>query len=271
MTSPRVNLASASGPVRPGSVAWNVAREGVLLLGGGRALILQVAEPRVAAGVAEFSNYREAPWRRLYRTLDVTTRIVFGDERSSAEAAAALRRVHEGVRGRDDRGKRYRASDPELLLWVHATLIDTSLLMYDRYVRRLTDSERAIYYEQMKPVAEAYGIPTDVLPTHWKAFRAYFDGMLADGLRVTDTTRDVANSILSPDLPRLAKPPALPAIEAIRMVTVGSLPPALREELDLPWGPLRERLLGASQATIRRLLPLMPGLLRQLPAARRAA
>lgn len=268
---PSVNLAQWSGPVRPGSLAWRIGAEGVLLLGGGRALIMQVAEPRVAAGVAEFSNYREAPWRRLYRTLDVTTKIVFGDERSSAEAAEALRRVHERIEGRDDRRRRYKASDPELLLWVHATLIDTSLLIYDRYVRRLSESERAIYFEQMRPVAEAYGIPLDRQLTHWKAFVAYRDEMLRDGLRVTDTTRDVAASILSPDLPLLAKPAAIPAIEAIRLVTVGTLPESLRDELELPWGPLRERLLSAQQGTIRRLLPLLPSLLRQFPAARRAA
>jgi uncharacterized protein (DUF2236 family) len=259
------------GPVRPGSVAWRIGAEGVLMLGGGRALILQVAHPKVAAGVEQHSNYREAPWRRLYRTLDVTTRIVFGDERSSAEAAAGLRRVHERVRGRDDAGERYDATDPELLLWVHATLLDTSLLIYDRYVRRLSAAERALYYEQMRPVAEAYGIPRDRQPSDWLAFRDYFDQTLASELRVTATTLEVADSLLKPELPLLARPAALPAMEAIRLVTVGTLPPALRDELDLSWGPLRERLLAASQGTIRRLLPLLPSLLRQFPAARRAA
>ena len=260
-----------TGPVRPGSVAWRIGAEGVLLLGGGRALILQVAHPKVAAGVAQHSNYREAPWRRLYRTLEVTTRIVFGDERSSVEAAAGLRRVHERVRGRDDQGKRYSATDPDLLLWVHATLLETSLAIYDRYVRRLSAAERALYYEQMRPVAELYGIPPERQPADWLAFRDYFDRMLAEELRVTATTLEVADSLLRPELPLLARPAALPAIEAIRLVTVGTLPPALREELDLSWGPLRERLLTASQGTIRRLLPLLPSLLRRFPAARKAA
>jgi uncharacterized protein (DUF2236 family) len=266
-----VTVTQHTGLVRPGSVAWRIGAEGVLLLGGGRALMLQVAHPKIAAGVAQHSNYREAPWRRLYRTLDVTTRIVFGDERSSAEAAAGLRRVHERVRGQDDRGGPYSATDPELLFWVHATLMDTSLLVYDRYVRRLSDAERAVYYEQMKPVGEVYGIPSELQPADWPEFRAYFAQMLAHRLRVTETTRDVADSLLNPDLPRLAKPPALPAIEAIRLVTVGTLPEHLREELGLSWGPLRERLLTASQGTIRRLLPMLPSLLRQFPAARKAA
>lgn len=241
------------------------------MLGGGRALILQVAEPRVAAGVAEFSDYREAPWRRLYRTIDVTTRIVFGDQSSSARAAAALHARHQRVRGKDDRGRGYRALDPELLMWVHATLLDTSLLVYDRYVRRLSEPERALYYRQMKPVGEAYGIPLDRQPSDWAAFRAYFDRMLTGGLRVTETTRDVADAVLNPELPLPARLPALPAVEALRLLTVGTLPSSLREGLGLEWGPLRERLLAASQGTIRRLLRLTPASLRQFPAARRAA
>jgi uncharacterized protein (DUF2236 family) len=257
--------------VEPGSVAWRVASEGALMLGGGRALILQVAEPGVAAGVARFSNYREAPWRRLYRTIDVTTRIVFGDGPQSAEAAAGLRRMHERVRGRDDAGRAYRALDPRLLMWVQATLLDTSLLIYDRYVGSLTEDERAAYYEEMKPVGEAYGIPRRRMPRDWAAFREYFDERVDGGLRVTPTTRDVADSVLDPDLPLPARLPARPAVEALRLLTVGTLPEGLRDRLGLDWGPLRERLLTASQGTIRRLLPLAPPALRQFPVARRAA
>ena len=252
-------------------MARRVAGEGVLLLGGGRALILQVAEPGVAAGVARFSSYREAPWRRLYRTIDVTTRIVFGEGPESAEAAAGLRRVHERIRGRDDSGGAYRALDPRLLMWVQATLLDTSVLIYDRYVRRLGDDERAAYYEEMKPVGEAYGIPRRRMPRDWASFREYFEEMVARGLRVTPATREVADSVLSPELPFPARLPARPAVEALRLLTVGTLPGHLRESLGLEWGPLRERLLAASQGTIRRLLPLAPGPLRRFPAARRAA
>ena len=255
----------------PESIAWRVGAEGALLLGGGRALILQVAHPQVAAGVTQHSNYREAPWRRLFRTIEITTRIVFGDEKSSAEAAARLNRVHRRVRGSDDRGRRYRALDPALLMWVYATLVDSSLLIYNRYVGRLSEGEMAVYYEQMKPVAEAYGIPREARPPDWPAFRDYWDEMLLSGLRITETARDVAESILKPDLPLLARPPALPAVEAIRLVTIGTLPESLREELGLSWGPLRERLLSASEGTIRHLLPLLPSPLRQFPAARRAA
>jgi uncharacterized protein (DUF2236 family) len=248
----------------PGSLTWRVNGEAVLLLGGGRALILQVAHPKVAAGVAEFSDYRQDPWGRLYRTLEVTLRIAFGDPQTSRAASEGLRRAHRRVAGTDDRGEPYRALDPELLLWVHTTLIDTSLAIYERYVAALTPRERGLYYEEMKALGEAYSIPRDAMPADYAAFRRYWASMLADGLRPTETTREVAAAILRPDLPRVA----WPAIEALRLVTVGTLPEPLRAELELGWGPGRERLLGASQLAIRRLLPALPALVRRFPGAR---
>jgi uncharacterized protein (DUF2236 family) len=249
----------------PGSLTWRVNGEAVLLLGGGRALILQVAHPKVAAGVAEFSNYRSDPWGRLYRTLELTLAIVFGEPKTSREASRRLRRVHAGVAGIDDRREPYRALDPELLLWVHATLIDSSLTLYERYVTRLTTRERSLYYEEMKTLGEAYGIPRESMPADYAAFRGYWAGMLADGLRVTDTTRDVADAVLHPDLPLAA----WPATELLRMVTVGTLPTRLREEVGADWGPHRERVLAGSQAAIRSLMPLLPALLHRFPSARR--
>jgi uncharacterized protein (DUF2236 family) len=250
----------------PGSLTWRVNSEAVLLLGGGRALILQVAQPQVAAGVGQFSDYRGDPWGRLIRTLDITLKIVFGDDETSRTASEQLRRRHERVRGRDDRGEEYQALDPRLLMWVHATLIDTSLLIYERYVGSLTEDERRRYYEEMKSLGEAYGIPRDRQPADWDAFRDYFDSMLADGLRVTDTLRDVTDAVLRPELPVVARP----AVAPFRLVTVGLTPPALRDELGLPWGPNRERVLRASTAAIRGMMPLLPGLFRKFPPARQA-
>ncbi len=248
-------------------MTWRVNGEAVLLLGGARALILQVAHPKVAAGVAGFSDYRRDPWGRLYRTLDVTLKIAFGDPEASRAASDRLRRVHQRVEGADDRGDSYQALDPELLLWVHATLIDTALTMYERYVAELTPRQRDLYYEEMKTLGEAYAIPRSAMPDDFSAFRRYWGSMLAGELRVTETTREVADAVLRPHLPRVA----WPATEAIRLVTVGSLPQPLRDELGLDWGPGRERLLAGSQAAIRRLLPVLPALFRRFPNARAAA
>ena len=117
----------------------------------------------------------------------------------------------------------------------------------------------------MKALGEAYSIPRDAMPADYTAFRRYWASMLAGGLRVTGTTREVAQAVLRPGLPRVA----WPATEAIRLVTVGTLPEPLRDELGLDWGPGRERVLAASQLAIRRLLPALPALFRRFP--RRAA
>src|SRR5881392_748435 len=152
-----------AGLFGPGSMTWMVNKEGVLLFGGGTALILQVAHPLVAAGVSQHSDYREDPWGRLYRTLDVVTKITFGSTRTSDQAADHLREVHKRVRGvamedggRHPAGTRYFALDPELLMWVHATLVHTSLVVYQRYVRGLTIAEQQRYYEEQKLLAEKF-------------------------------------------------------------------------------------------------------------------
>ncbi len=257
---------NSMGLFGPDSVTWKVNSEAVLLLGGGRALILQVAHPKVAAGVSEHSNYREEPWTRLYRTLDTTLKIVFGDPDTSRDAAERLHRRHTQVTGTDDRGEPYEALDPDLLLWVHATLIETSMLMYERYVKPLTAADRAGYYEEMKTLGEAYGIPREHHPADYPAFRDYFSAMLDSELRVTDALLDVADATLHPPLPFIARP----VVEMVNLVTVGTLPAELRERMGLEWSRRRERLLAASQTTIRGLLPLLPGLLRRFPPARHA-
>ena len=136
--------------------------------------------------------------------------------------------------------------------------------MYERYVRALDEQDREAYYEEMKSLGEAYSIPRETMPADLPAFRRYYAGMLAERLRVTETTRDVADAALRPELPSVA----WPAVELLRLVTVGTLPPGLREELELDWGPGRERLLAASQGAVRRLMPLLPALLHRFPQAR---
>jgi uncharacterized protein (DUF2236 family) len=255
-------------------MTWRINREGVLLLGGGRALILQVAHPLVAAGVAEFSNYREDPWGRLYRTLDTTTAIVFGDSETSAEAAARLERIHSRVRGRTSEaggrypgGTPYEANDTDLLMWVFATLVDTSILVYDRYVARLSIDERRRYYEEQKRLGEAFGVPRERQPATYADFNDYMDEMIAgDSIAVTDALRDVVDATLRPSMPFLARP----LVEATNLATVGMLPERLRDELGLAWGPGRERLLAASRVMLRGALPLLPRLVREFPPARSA-
>src|SRR5262245_35463255 len=139
----------------PQSLSWRVNRETALLLGGGRALLLQVAHPLVAAGVAAHSQFERAPLQRLWRTLDLTLTMVFGNAADAVAAVRQVERVHAHVRGRlaeavgpFRRGTRYDANDPALLLWVHATLVDSALVAYERFVGPLSRTERSAFYDE---------------------------------------------------------------------------------------------------------------------------
>ena len=256
----------------PGSITWRINRENVLVLGGGRALVLQVAHPLVGAGVAQHSNYRKDPWGRLFRTLDRTTAIVFGSSEEAEQAASAVWNVHGKVKGTSDEGVAYRAQDPKLLLWVHATLVDTSLLVYDRYVARLTIAARERYYEEQKAMGEAFGVPLSEQPETFADFNDYFATVVEDELTVTDVVRDVLESIQKPELPggAVTRGLAWPLFEPVRMATAGMLPERLRRELGLTGRPLENRLLGAQARLLRTALPLVPGLVREFPRAREA-
>lgn len=267
------------GVFGPDSITWRINRENVLVLGGGRALVLQVAHPLVGAGVAQHSNYRKDPWGRLFRTLDRTTAIVFGTLEEAEQAASAVWNVHGRVEGSTDAaagpfpaGTAYRARDPALLMWVHATLVDTSLLVYDRYVARLSIAEREAYYEEQKVMGEAFGVPRSEQPETFAEFNDYFATVVEDELAVTDVVRDVLDSIQNPELPggAVTRRLAWPLFEPVRMATAGMLPERLRRDLGLTGRPLENQLLGAQARLLRAALPLVPGLVREFPRAREA-
>jgi uncharacterized protein (DUF2236 family) len=262
---------SDHGLFGPKSVTWRVNRESVLLLGGGRALLLQVAHPSVAAGVAQHSGYREDPWGRLTRTLDVTRRIVFGDTEEAEDAARQLREVHAHVHGTVEAGSRagepYDATDPDLLAWVWATLVESALLVYTRYIGPLKIADVDAYYAEQKRFLAACGAPAEGAPETFAQFMHWYDETVEHVLEVTPAARDVAAAILRP---RRLPLPLRPLYDALNLATVGLLPPTLREAYELGWGPQRERLLGAQTSAIRRLMPLVPALVRELPSARSA-
>lgn len=248
-------------------MTWQVNREGALLLGGGRALLLQVAHPSVAAAVDAHSRYDVDPWGRLLRTLRVVTLITFGDSATSAAAARALRSVHASIGGTRTDGVGYRARQPDLLLWVWATLVQTSLLVYTRYVGELTLAEIEGFYAEQQRFAVACGVRDGSWPADFEAFAAYFDGMVESGLHVTPEARRIADAVLLPPVPAPLTLPARPSFELLKLVTVGLLPPSLRNAYGLPWGPHRERGLGLATAAVRRTVDALPGRLRRLPMA----
>lgn len=251
----------------PETVTWRVNREGVLLLGGGRALLMQVAHPLVAAGVEQHSGYERDPWGRLFRTLDTVTTIVFGSRAESERAAARLRRAHERVSGVSRDGKAYSALDPDLLLWVWATLVDTSLVVYERCVAPLGPAERERYYEEQWRFARACAVPDGHWPPTHAAFANYLARTQREVLRVGEDARRIAATVVGPRVPAPLRPPFALA----GLATVGLLPPALRAQYGYPWGPRRERALGLLLSAAGAARPLVPAALREFPAARRAA
>lgn len=255
----------------PDSEAWRLSREAMLLLGAGpRALLLQLAHPSVAAGVADHSNFRTDPWRRLAGTLRSYLTIVYG---TTATARAEIRRLN--TLHREITGPGYAARDPELALWVHATLIDSTLAVADAWLEPISPARRATYYEETRPIGRAFGVPDRLLPAGIEAFEAYVTGMLGPGgpVRVSAVARELAGVVLRPPLRPLAPRLAFLPTEAYAWTlwpSVGLLPPSVREDYGLPWG-LRERLVSAwLVAGWRAWRPLLPGSFRQMPKARAA-
>jgi len=209
----------------PDSKIWQVDREMALLLAGGRALLLQLAHPKVAAGVAQYSRFQQNPLARLQRTMSTMWSIGFDE---SAKAYAAVERVgniHKHVHGSvqsDEalpRGTPYDARDAQLLMWVHATLVDSAMIAYDLFVKPLSLEEKARYYEDSKKLAELFDIPNDVLPQSLEEFSAYFDDMLnGNTLAVGAAARSLAHDIVYPR-PWILRP----AAPLFRVVTAGLL------------------------------------------------
>ncbi len=269
---PRPDRFPEEGLFAPDSPIRTVHREGVLLLGGGRALLLQIAHPLVAAGVAEHSRFREDPFGRLRRTLDAMLAIVFGPRDTALAWAEHVRRIHATVQGTLKeragpflRGAPYDARSPDLLLWVHATLIDTSLRIHDRFFGGLDPDAQVRYYDETKKVAEILGVPPEVIPPTLESFHTYVEEMLgSDRITVTGPARDIADAVLRPPLPLIAGSAAALA----RFVTAAMLPPRLRGEFGLPWSPRREDVWRWIERTGRATLPVLPRVLRELPQAR---
>ena len=257
----------------PGSIGWRVNREAATLLGGGRALLMQVAHPLVAAGVAAHSHFRDQPLERLRRTLELSLTVAFAGAGEALRAVQAIEEVHRRVRGRlaadvgpFPRGTPFAASDPALLFWVHATLVDSALVAYERFVAALTPRERAAYYAQSKRFARLFGIPESFIPPTWRAFRAYLRAMIAGGtLTVGADGREIAATILRPRLGLGLEQ----ALRATNLVTIGLLPPALRRRFDLAWGRGEETLLAMLGVGARMAMPWLPGVLRFYPSTHR--
>jgi uncharacterized protein (DUF2236 family) len=250
-------MASRDGYFAPDSVIRRVGNSPLVpLLGGGAAVLLQVAHPLVAAGVTDHSDYRAHLWNRLLRTLNALYLIVYGSREEASRAGEAVHVAHASVHGRTTRrlgvypaGTRYSAADPELMLWVHGTLVDVSLALYQRFVDRLSADEQDTYYREMSLVARIFGTPREVLPPTLADFRVYFrERLQSPEITVTEPARDVAQVIRRAS----TLPMALRLIApAHRLATAALLPPRVREEYGLGWGVSRTLALEGGARSLR--------------------
>ena len=255
------------------SVLKRMARESVGLLGGGRALLMQLAHPLVACGVSAHSDFHADPLGRLDRTVNLMLALIAG---TRSQAEAALRRfhtVHAPIHGRAPvaagsfaNGLTYSARDPALQLWVHATLIDTTLITYEHFVKPLASNERARFYADALRFADLIGIPSTIVPPTLEKFHAYMCSMLSgDTLTVTDAARALAPLVLAPTV--WIVPRTCAAL--VRFVTAGLLPDRLREAYGFVWDARRQARLDMLSDASRTLLPFAPHSLRHLSVAGR--
>ncbi len=238
------------------------AEPSLLLTSGPRALLLQVAHPSVAAGVAQHSDYQSRPWVRLFRTLGVVTALTFADPARSRRAAGQLHRRHAEIQGTTRHGSPYHALDPDLLLWVWATLGDCLVRSHERFVRSLTETEREELYSEWKLVAYACGVPAGACPETWADFSTYFQDMVDGELLPTEVACTVAGYVRRPPVPF---PLNVVSGEIMHVLTAGQLPAHLRRDLGFDWNPVRELAFEATAAASRLAGRVIPGCIRRAP------
>jgi uncharacterized protein (DUF2236 family) len=219
--------------------------------------------------VADHSSFRDDPLRRLRATLDTTLTVAFGDRRQAHLAAARVGRLHERVQGElpvtagcFPAGTPYRAGDPRLALWVHATLVVVAMDAMDQFISPLTLEQRADYYQQSKPFATLFGVTDRVLPDSYTAFEAYVQRMVqGPELAVDQTARELAGAVFEGWLLGLPHPPAA----ATKLLTAGLLPARFQEGFGLAWGRREQHCYAMVRGALRAAAPKLPPALRFWP------
>jgi uncharacterized protein (DUF2236 family) len=219
-----------------------VNAERIVVLGWGRAILAQLAHPLVAAGVADHSRFA-TDWRSALRRFRVTVEamraLTFGPPSRAVAAAERIARTHDRVHGilkeplgPYPAGTRYSAHDPELLTWVHVTTIEATLFAYERFVAPLDVQARDQYCAEATAMERWLGVPPGTFPRSWVELEDTIARVQRSGtVVVTPLARRLAAAVLNPPHPRWLGP----AARAWRWLTLGTLPPWLREAYALSW------------------------------------
>jgi uncharacterized protein (DUF2236 family) len=258
------------------TVAWRINREMIVIAGWGRAILLQIAHPLIAAAVAEHSSFRGSRFanvKRLASTIRAMLALTFGSDDEAIDVAAHINGIHDRVNGRlgdaagtHVAGQQYSAHDAELLRWVHATLLDSLPLIYALLVAPLTTEEKDRYCAESAIIEPLLDVPRGLLPRDSRQLDAYASEMLASRqVAVNDTARTLAQAILFPPHWRWL----WPIFRPVQLITIGLLPPSIREGYGFTWTTRDERALARWVRALRRLRRGLPRLAREWPAARR--
>jgi uncharacterized protein (DUF2236 family) len=245
-----------------------VHREWVVALSGPRALLMQATHPVAFEGFFAHTGALDEPYERLARTAKVMDAITFGPRAEADRLTRRVRSMHGRVHGelaepagRFPAGTPYSANDPVLLLWILAAIVDSSLLVYDKYVRRLSRDERDAYWQDYRLIGALFGLAQSEMPSTIEAFDAYMEEMLTGGdLHITPEARELALEIvMRPPVPL----PMRPMLELVNQITVGLLPPEIRRGYGFSWDPARSVALHGGAEYVRRvLMPVLPRRLR---------
>lgn len=257
----------------PESVTWRIGQETAVLLGGARAVLMQIAHPLVAMGVSEHSSYLSDPFGRAERTFLLGQMLSFGSTATAHEAARTINRLHAHVHGTLATsagdfayGTPYRARDPELLLWVQATLVDTVLVMYQLLIGPVSEEEQERYYQESKQAGRLLGLGWNDMPATVSDLRRYIDAMVrGKKLAATPQARRLAQQVLYPPLPA----PLRPIIHLNIAVTCGTLPAPVRDIYGLEWSERQQHLFDWAAGRSRSWLARLPMSLRVLPITKR--
>lgn len=256
------------GVFGPGSMMWKVSCESALFLGSGRAALMQLAHPWVAAAIAEHSTVLGDPIARFHNTFRIVFTMIFGSREQAFAAARHLHTLHTGIRGKLPRavagweqGARYEANEIAALRWVYATLIEGAVLAY-RCVLPLDDAEREQYYQESLTLAALFGIPSGALPVNWHAFENYIASMIESSeLGVSEAARSMGEDILR-GAGSWIHPP-----HWYGSLTAEWMPRRFRQEFGLTQDEVRA---GKAQIWLRRFYGHLPGALRFVGPCREA-
>lgn len=252
-----------------------VNREVMVLLGWGRAILLQLAHPLVAAGVGDHTSFTGGAAnyvRRTHQTVGSMLSLTFGSVAEVQDTAARINAIHRRVHGRLREATRrypvgtvYRATDAALLGWVHTTLVETQLTTFELLVATLTPAERDQYCAEAAAVAPLLAIPDHVLPTSVAEVTRYLETRYGDHtVEVTDTARRLARQLLWPPGSAVTGP----LMHLGRLVTIGLLPPAVRDSYGFAWDDRRQRRLARAARWLRRARSVLPAPFCVWPASR---